>query len=591
MTAADPVGILHATMQVPSTVDLNLISVVPGGVGAPVPTEGRALGANGEAVVDRSLGIGLGETLRLASTDYKIVGRTSGVRFNAGTPAVFITVKDAQKLVLDGLPLSSAIILKGHLAEAPEGLKVMTNAEVLEDLRRPLDKATSTISFLRILLWIIAAGIIGSVLYLQALERTRDFAVFKATGVSSRSLMVGIAMQAIILAALSAVAALLIEAALAPTMDLAVEVPTSAYIALPIVAVVVGLLASLFGLRRAVTVDPALGVRRSVMEADLAVRDLVIEYSSGGYPVRPIDGLDLDAASGQLVLLLGASGCGKTTLLSVLAAILKPTSGSVRIGDTEVTDLRGAALTQYRRHTVGIVFQAFNLVPSLSALENVMVPLRADGLGRRASKARSTELLERVDLGHRLTHRPGGMSGGQQQRVAIARALAHDPPVILADEPTAHLDYIQVEGVLKLVRELADDGRLVVVATHDERLIPLADSVVNLTPRADTSPREPEVVRLDEGQVLFKQAQRGDLVYMVDEGKIEIIRTRDDGTEERLAVIGPGNYFGELAPMFGLQRSATARAVGPTVVTGYGLRDFRDRFHLASPKVLADAAD
>ena len=237
------------------------------------------------------------------------------------------------------------------------------------------------------------------------------------------------------------------------------------------------------------------------------------------------------------------------------------------------------------------MFQAFNLVPSLSALENVMVPMRADGMGRRASKARATELLERVDLGHRMTHRPGGMSGGQQQRVAIARALAHDPPVILADEPTAHLDYIQVEGVLKLVRELADDGRLVIVATHDERLIPLADAVVNLTPRADTSPREPEVVRLESGQVLFKQASRGDLVYMVDEGQIEIVRTRDDGTEERLAVIDPGNYFGELAPMFGLQRSATARAVGATVVTGYGLRDFRDRFHLASPKVLADAAD
>jgi putative ABC transport system permease protein len=137
-------------------------------------------------------------------------------------------------------------------------LKIMSNAEVLEDLRRPLKNATSTIGFLRILLWIIAAGIIGSVLYLQALERTRDFAVFKATGVSSRSLLFGIAMQAIILAALAAAAALLIEWALSPTMDLAVEVPTSAYVALPIVAVVVGLIASLFGLRRAVTVDPAL---------------------------------------------------------------------------------------------------------------------------------------------------------------------------------------------------------------------------------------------------------------------------------------------------------------------------------------------
>ena len=171
--------------------------------------------------------------------------------------------------------------------------------------------------------------------------------------------------------------------------------------------------------------------------ADLEVRDLVIEYSSGGYPVRPIDGLSLDASGGELVLLLGASGCGKTTLLSVLAAILTPSSGSVRVAGTDVTALRGAALTEYRRKTVGVVFQAFNLVPSLTALENVMVPLRGAGTSRRVAHERATDLLEQVDLTHRLQHRPSGLSGGQQQRVAIARALAHDPPVILADEPTA----------------------------------------------------------------------------------------------------------------------------------------------------------
>jgi putative ABC transport system ATP-binding protein len=329
----------------------------------------------------------------------------------------------------------------------------------------------------------------------------------------------------------------------------------------------------------------------SVVGADLKVRDLVIEYSSGGYPVRPIDGLSLDASGGQLVLLLGASGCGKTTLLSVLAAILTPTSGTATVAGVSVTDLRGAALTQYRRDTVGVVFQAFNLVPSLNALENVMVPLRAAGMKRRPAKERSTELLERVDLGHRMNHRPGDMSGGQQQRVAIARALAHDPPVLLADEPTAHLDYIQVEGVLKLVRDLADDGRLVVVATHDERMIPLADAVVNLTPRADTEHREPVERKLAAGDILFRQGERGDLVWVVDEGEIEIVRTRDDGAEEKLAVIEPGSYFGELAPMFGLQRSASARAVGAAVVTGYGLRDFRDRFNLKTPEVLSDAAD
>ena len=330
----------------------------------------------------------------------------------------------------------------------------------------------------------------------------------------------------------------------------------------------------------------------SVVGADLKVRDLVIEYSSGGYPVRPIDGLSLDASGGELVLLLGASGCGKTTLLSVLAAILTPNEGSVQVAGTDVTRLRGAALTNYRRKTVGVVFQAFNLVPSLTAIENVTVPLRAARMSRRAARDRATDLLQQVNLHERMHHRPSGLSGGQQQRVAIARALAHDPPVILADEPTAHLDYIQVDGVLKLIRALADDGRLVVVATHDERMIPLADSVVNLTPRADTSHREPKKIHLHTGEAVFEQGDRGDLVYVVEEGRIQILRTRDDGTEEHMAVVDAGGYFGELAPMFGLQRSATARAVGPTTLTGYGLLDFREKFHLVSdPKVLAQAAD
>jgi putative ABC transport system ATP-binding protein len=324
--------------------------------------------------------------------------------------------------------------------------------------------------------------------------------------------------------------------------------------------------------------------------ADLAIRDLVIEYSSGGYPVRPIDGLNLEVGAGELVLLLGASGSGKTTLLSVVAAILKPTSGSVRIGDIEVVGLRGAALTQYRRATVGVVFQAFNLVPSLNALENVMVPLRAAGVGRKQAKARAEELLARVDLTSRVNHRPAGMSGGQQQRVAIARALAHDPPVILADEPTAHLDYIQVEGVLTLVRELADDGRLVVVATHDERLIPLADRVVHLTPKADPTAREPVRRDLNPGDVLFRQGDQGDYVYVVDSGAIEIVRTRDDGTEEKVAEVPEGSYFGELAPMFGLRRSASARAATKATVTGLGLRDFRDRFNLPDPEIVSDAS-
>jgi putative ABC transport system ATP-binding protein len=306
------------------------------------------------------------------------------------------------------------------------------------------------------------------------------------------------------------------------------------------------------------------------------ITDLAITYSSGGYVVRPVHHLDLHVVSGELALLLGASGSGKTTLLSALAAILRPAAGAIRVGDVEVTGLQGAALTGYRRHRVGVVFQTFNLVPSLTARDNVQAPLWAAGMPRRQARARAEQLLDRVGLGERLDHRPGDLSGGQQQRVAIARALAHDPPLILADEPTAHLDYIQVEGVLGLLRELAEPGRVVIVATHDERLLPLADQIVHLTPSPVGESRPPERFYYRPGQAVFEQGDRSDLVYTIEDGQVEIVRQRADGTEELVALLGTGRYFGELGPLFGLRRSATARAVEHAVVTGYTPRDFRD---------------
>jgi putative ABC transport system ATP-binding protein len=305
------------------------------------------------------------------------------------------------------------------------------------------------------------------------------------------------------------------------------------------------------------------------------VRDLVIEYSSGGYVARPIDGLDLTVASGELALLLGASGCGKTTLLSALASILTPTAGSVRVGGTDVTALRGSALRDYRRHGVGVVFQAFNLVPSLTARENVEAPLRLAGRGRRVARARADALLGELGLTDRAAHRPGDLSGGQQQRVAIARALAFEPPLLLADEPTAHLDYVQVEVVLRTLRRLAAPGRAVVVATHDERLLPLADRVVHLSPRAADAGGPPRHLTFAPGDVVFRQGERGDFVYVVDHGDIEIVRARADGTEELLAVVGANRWFGELAPLFGLQRSATARARTRVELTAMSVQDFR----------------
>jgi putative ABC transport system ATP-binding protein len=209
-------------------------------------------------------------------------------------------------------------------------------------------------------------------------------------------------------------------------------------------------------------------------------RDLAVEYRCGAQAVRPIDGLNLDLSSGELVLLMGPSGCGKTSLLSMLAGILRPLRGSISVDGLDVTRLAGSRLTNYRRRRVGVVFQAFNLIPSLTAAENVQVPLRAEGFGRRPSRRRAGELLDRMGLAERSSHRPGALSGGQQQRVAIARALALDPPLLLADEPTAHLDRGQVGKVAQMLREIADDGRVVVVATHDDRILPLADRSIML---------------------------------------------------------------------------------------------------------------
>ena len=293
------------------------------------------------------------------------------------------------------------------------------------------------------------------------------------------------------------------------------------------------------------------------------MRDLTVEFDSGGYVVRPLDQLSFDAEDGELVVVLGPSGCGKTTLLSCLAGLLSATSGSITFRGERVSGLAGSALGSYRRATVGVVFQAFNLIPSLTARANVMAPLRLAGVRRRDAAARADALSATVGLSDRAGHRPGQLSGGQQQRAAIARVLVHEPSLVLADEPTAHLDYVQVEGVLRLVRELACPGRLVLVSTHDDRITNLADRVIELVPKFADSGREPEELELGAREVVFSQGDRSDLVYVVEEGEVEIYQVLVDGTEELLSTIGPGRYFGELGPMLGLPRSASARARVP----------------------------
>lgn len=306
------------------------------------------------------------------------------------------------------------------------------------------------------------------------------------------------------------------------------------------------------------------------------ISDLVVEFDSGGYAVRPLDGLDASIGDGELGLLLGPSGAGKTTLLSCLGGILRPTAGQIAIDGTDIAALGDDELLAHRRNIVGFVFQAFNLIASLTALDNVAMPLRLGGRCARPARERAALLLERVGLADRAGHRPSQLSGGQQQRVAIARGLASGAPLLLADEPTANLDYVQAEGIITLLREIASPGRTVIVSTHDDRLVPIADTRVDLVPVL-TDDRGERTVALDSGDVLFRQHSNGSRIYLVESGRVAIVRELADGSEEVLAERAAGEYVGELGPMLGQPRTATARAVEPTTLTSLTLQEFRQR--------------
>ena len=213
--------------------------------------------------------------------------------------------------------------------------------------------------------------------------------------------------------------------------------------------------------------------------AVVVANDVTRRYGQGDTAVDALRGVSLEVASGKLTAVMGPSGSGKSTLMHILAGLDKPTTGSVTIAGTEITRLKDSDLTKLRRRHIGFVFQFFNLLPMLSAEENIVLPLSI--AGEKPDPAFFGDLIGKVGLADRLTHRPAELSGGQQQRVAIARALVSRPTVLFADEPTGNLDSTTSHGILELMRDSVDSyGQTMVVVTHDARAAAIADRVLFL---------------------------------------------------------------------------------------------------------------
>ena len=214
--------------------------------------------------------------------------------------------------------------------------------------------------------------------------------------------------------------------------------------------------------------------------ASIELIDLTKHYKQGSTVVKALDGVSLSIESGEFVSIVGRSGSGKTTALDLLGLLLRPTSGQVMLDGTDTGKLRDGARADLRGEKLGFVFQEFNLLPGLNALQNVMLPLRYHKNGKDG-RARATTLLDEVGLKDRMHHRPDQMSGGEQQRVAIARSLIHGPLILIADEPTGNLDTASGDQVLRLLRESADRfGAAVLIATHSAEAASIADTRVRL---------------------------------------------------------------------------------------------------------------
>jgi putative ABC transport system ATP-binding protein len=308
-------------------------------------------------------------------------------------------------------------------------------------------------------------------------------------------------------------------------------------------------------------------------------------FKTAAGPFTALKNVDLRVNRGEFVAIIGKSGSGKSTLLNMLTGIDRPTSGEVYVGETPVHTLSEGQMAKWRGRNLGIVFQFFQLLPTLSLVENIMLPMDFCHMyAPRERKRRAMELLDMVKMTQHANKLPSAISGGQQQRVAIARALANDPPIIVADEPTGNLDSKTAEHVFELFEGLVQQGKTIVMVTHDSdkakrvhRAVIVSDGEVleEYLARAFSTLSQEQLIwashnvepeQHEPGSIVFHSGSAPDQFYIITRGAAEVVLRTPDGQNIVAARLTPGQYFGEIALLRGTERTATVRAALDTGV-------------------------
>lgn len=311
----------------------------------------------------------------------------------------------------------------------------------------------------------------------------------------------------------------------------------------------------------------------------IELRKVVKNYKTAVGDFPALKGIDLDIQGGEFVSVIGKSGSGKTTLINMIAGIDRPTDGEVWVNGTAVHELNENQMARWRGRNLGIVFQFFQLLPMLSLVENIMLPMDfCNTFPLKEREERALHLLDQMELADHAYKLPSAISGGQQQRVAIARALANDPPVVLADEPTGNLDSKTAETVFEMFNKLVAEGKTIIIVTHDSGLAKRAKRTALITDGeivnefvAKALPtlshaqllqatRSLQPQHFEPGAVIVQQGSQGNKFFIVSKGTVEITLQRPGTTDIVVAQLDEGQFFGEMQLLHGHGRSASVRA-------------------------------